>query len=96
MFRICSDACSEEQKAEGTGPAHTVSCARHAEVRPVGHFSRGGLSSSLAQPPEKLSGRYFVASGFGLLHGETTEWAVLRIQILYVLIKHLKPALEHI
>lgn len=25
IFRICSDACSEEQKAEGKGNAHTVS-----------------------------------------------------------------------
>lgn len=82
MFRICSDACSEEQKAEGKGTVHTVSLLCKDTLK------RGELSSSLAQATEKLCGRYVVASGFGLLHGETsTEWAALTIQI-FILVLH--------
>lgn len=49
-------------------------------------------------PSNREAGRYFVASGSGLLHGETsTEWAILRIQIFwYCVIKHLNSAVEHI
>lgn len=75
--------CLEEQKAEGKGAAHTVTacCTRHAELRPVGHFCREGLSTSLAR--EKLSGRYFGGQWLWAPPWWDKNWmAVLRIPIL--------------
>lgn len=70
IFRICSDACSEEQKAKGKGNAHTVSLWYQAHWTEASEalLQRGaqhqtGKRSCLAD--------ILVISGFGLLHGET-------------------------
>lgn len=65
---------------------HTVSacCAGHAEVRPGGHLCRGGSAPAWPNQQRNHVADIFEASGFELLHGETSiEWAVLSIQIFY-------------